>query len=195
MPSLELFSFEACPYAQRTRMTLIEKGVGFELTEIDLFDRPAWFSEISPYGKVPVLRHDGATLYESAIINQYLDEIFPEPPLMPARPVERAQARIWMDYCETRFLPVTHRLMTERDDPGAKPPTRGTRRRSASSSTKVCGSSATAPISSGTADPGRSAVLPVLRTLRRLPAAGGAEWPEDCTRLAAWFAAMQARPR
>src|SRR5690606_28129382 len=74
------------------------------------------FREVSPYGKVPCLRHDGETIYESAIINQYLDEAFPEPPLMPPDPVGRAKARIWMDYCETRFLPSTHRLMSDRED-------------------------------------------------------------------------------
>ena len=93
MSKVELFSYEACPYAQRTRMVLIEKGIEFELTEIDLYERPAWFREVSPYGKVPVLRHDGRVVYESAIINQYLDEVFPEPPLMPADPYGRAQVQ------------------------------------------------------------------------------------------------------
>ena len=62
MSSIELYSFEGCPYAQRSRMTLREKGLDFVLTEIDLFNQPAWFRDISPYGKVPVLRHEGATI-------------------------------------------------------------------------------------------------------------------------------------
>ncbi len=116
MATIELYSFAACPYAQRTHITLLEKQLDFAITEIDLFNRPAWFSAISPYGKVPLLRHAGATVHESSIINQYLDEAFPEPALMPESPALRAQARIWMDYCETRFLPAIHKLMSEADD-------------------------------------------------------------------------------
>ena len=114
MDKVELFSFEACPYAQRTRMVLIEKDIEFELTEIDIHDRPAWFKDVSPYGKVPLLRHNGRVVYESAVINQYLDEVFPQPSLVPEDTYERAQMRIWMDYCDTRYLPAAHRLMAER---------------------------------------------------------------------------------
>lgn len=57
LPTMELYSFASCPFAQRTRMALIEKGLNCTLTEIDLYDRPAWFASVSPYGKVPVLRH------------------------------------------------------------------------------------------------------------------------------------------
>ncbi|MBM4197264.1 MAG: glutathione S-transferase family protein [Gammaproteobacteria bacterium] len=117
MADVELFSFTACPYAQRSRLVLLEKAIGFELVEIDLHNRPAWFSEVSPYGKVPVLRHQGRVVYESAIINQYVDEAFPDRPLMPADPFGRAQARIWMDYCDTRYLPAAHRLMVDRESP------------------------------------------------------------------------------
>lgn len=116
MAALELYSFAACPYAQRVHITLLEKKLDFTLIEIDIFNRPAWFAAISPYGKVPVLRHADATVHESSIINQYLDEAFPEPALMPETPALRAQARIWMDYCETRFLPAVHKLMSEADD-------------------------------------------------------------------------------
>lgn len=83
MADIEIFSANACPYAQRTRFMLTEKGVPFSLTEIDLRNKPAWFKDVSPYGKVPVIRHRGQVIYESAIINEYLEEVFPEPPLMP----------------------------------------------------------------------------------------------------------------
>ena len=73
-------------------MALIEKGIEFDLTAIDLNDKPDWFLEISPYGKVPVLRHNGAVIFESAVINEYLEEVFPERPLLPSDPVRRAQA-------------------------------------------------------------------------------------------------------
>ena len=116
MPDIHLYSFQGCPFARRTRMTLVEKGLDFELTEIDLKNRPANFAEISPYGKVPVLMHNGGRLYESAIINEYLNDVFPEPPLMPADPMLRAQARIWMDYCDSRFSSASWQFMQAGDD-------------------------------------------------------------------------------
>jgi len=84
---------------------LSEKKVPFEVTEIDLKNKPDWFLKISPYGKVPVVQHDGETLYESAVINEYLDEVFPEVPMMAASPAERAHLRIWIDFCNTRVQP------------------------------------------------------------------------------------------
>ena len=65
MADVEIISSATCPFAQRTRMALIEKGIDFELTAIDLNDKPDWFLAISPYGKVPVLRHNGAVIFES----------------------------------------------------------------------------------------------------------------------------------
>lgn len=59
--------------------------------------------ERNPYGKVPVLEDDGAVIYESAIIDEYLDEKYPAVPLMPKHLAERARVRIWVDYCNTRL--------------------------------------------------------------------------------------------
>jgi glutathione S-transferase len=59
--------------------------------------------ELNPYGKVPVLVDDGAVIYESAIINEYLEEKYPEVPLLPKDPVRRSRARIWIDYANTRL--------------------------------------------------------------------------------------------
>jgi len=102
--AIELFSARVCPYAHRTRLVLAEKGVPFELTEIDFKAKPKRFLEISRYGKVPAIVHDGNEVYESAIINEYLEEVFPDPPLMPRDPGVRAQVRIWIDYCDDHFL-------------------------------------------------------------------------------------------
>jgi glutathione S-transferase len=116
MSEVEIYSYAACPFAQRTRMTLIEKSIPFKLTEIDLSKgKPDWFKDVSPYGKVPLILHDGNRIYESAIINEYLDEVFPEPPLMPRDPGGRAQARIWMHYCDNYFLPAAFRLRAKGD--------------------------------------------------------------------------------
>ena len=73
---------------------LAEKGVPFETVEIDLSDRPAWLFEKNPAGKVPVLEEDGWVLPESAVIGEYLEERYPEPPLLPDDPAERALARL-----------------------------------------------------------------------------------------------------
>lgn len=69
---LELITAEACPLAQRSHMTLLEKGLEFERIEVDLKNKPSWFEEASPYSKVPVLRYGDAKIYESTIINEYL---------------------------------------------------------------------------------------------------------------------------
>lgn len=195
MSSIELYSFEGCPYAQRTRMTLLEKGLQFTLTEIDLFNRPDWFRNVSPYGKVPVLRHEGATIYESGIINQYLDERFPDPPLMPASPALRAQARIWMDYCETRFLTTVHKMMTAAADAGQ-------RTDNASKLVEVLRfieHEGLRKLGEGPYFLGDRVSLVDLQfspfferfgTYERL---AGASWPADCTRLSAWLTAMQGR--
>lgn len=114
MPDVELFSFKACPYAQRTRMMLIEKGIEYSLTEVDLYNKPDWWKELSPHGKVPLLRHNGGLVYESRVINEYLEEVFPEPTLLPESPMHRAKARIWIDYCDTYLLPALHNLIADR---------------------------------------------------------------------------------
>jgi len=117
MSDLHLYSYQACPFARRTRMVLLEKGLDFELTEIDINNKPDDFNEVSPYGKVPVLLHNGGRIYESAIINEYLNESFPEPALLPVDPLQRAQARIWMDYCGSRFSKASWNHMQAGDDP------------------------------------------------------------------------------
>ena len=92
---LTLYDAERCPYAGRVRITLAEKAVPFETVAIDLDDRPAWLYDKNPAGKVPVLEEDGGFLLpESAVIMEYLEERYPEPPLLPADPAERALARL-----------------------------------------------------------------------------------------------------
>jgi len=112
---MELFTARTCPYAHRTRLALLEKGLDCEHVEIDLKNKSARFLEVSPYGKVPALAHEGNTICESLIINEYLDEVFPEPRLMPAGPVARAKARIWAHYCDNYYVTDTSSLVRTRD--------------------------------------------------------------------------------
>ena len=115
MAEIQIYSAVVCPYAHRSRLTLLEKGVDFELIEIDLDNKPEGFTNISPYGKVPVLKHGDERVWESAIINEYLDEVFPDPPLLPSSPIGKAQARIWIDFANTRFVPTYTNLMRNPD--------------------------------------------------------------------------------
>lgn len=96
-PNLELISFNLCPFVQRSVITLLEKGIKFKITYIDLENRPDWFMKISPFGKVPVLRVDDTVIFESAVINEYLDEIS-LPPLHPTDPLQRATNRSWIEF-------------------------------------------------------------------------------------------------
>jgi len=118
MAQVDIVSAGTCPFAQRTRMVLLEKGIDFSLTEIDLDAKPDWFLEISPYAKVPVIRHGDAVLWESAVINEYLEEAYPEPALLPRDPVRRAQARIWIDFANTRMVPHVYKMMLRQDEEG-----------------------------------------------------------------------------
>ena len=102
-------------------MLMIEKEIPFELTEVDLRNKPDWFLAVSPYGKVPVIVDDGQTIYESAIINEYLDEKYKSIPMMPEEPVERAKARIWMDYCTNKYITLSRKLLVDHGNEELQP--------------------------------------------------------------------------
>jgi len=91
-----LYSGTTCPFSQRCRLVLFEKGMDFEIKDVDLFNKPEEISVMNPYGQVPILVERELTLYESNIINEYIDERFPHPQLMPADPVMRARARLFL---------------------------------------------------------------------------------------------------
>jgi pyrimidodiazepine synthase len=91
---ITLYSAERCPYAARARIVLAEKGLELEVVEIDLSDRPDWLYEKNPKGRVPVIEEDGLVLPESVVIMEYLEERYPEPPLLPADPADRAAVRM-----------------------------------------------------------------------------------------------------
>jgi glutathione S-transferase len=123
MSEIKLYSARACPFAHRTRLVLGEKKLAFELIEIDLANKPAWYGSVSLYGKVPALEHAGQRIVESAIINEYLEEVFPEPRLLPTGPAQRALARIWIDFANTRLAPAFTQVLrgaTAQDREAAK---------------------------------------------------------------------------
>jgi glutathione S-transferase len=102
MPRYELISFKLCPFVQRSTITLEEKGVPYSIEYIDLADKPAWFLALSPTGKVPLLRvHDDdgqeTVLFESAVINEYVDEASGGS-LLPRDPLRKAQQRAMIEF-------------------------------------------------------------------------------------------------
>lgn len=113
---LELVSFKICPFVQRSIIALNQKGIAYTLTHINPQETPDWFKAISPLGKVPVLVVDGTPVFESAVILEYLDEVYP-PALHPADPLEKARQRAWIEFC-SELLGRQHRMLTAQDEAG-----------------------------------------------------------------------------
>ncbi len=112
---LELISTKRCPFVQRSVITLNYKGIEHEMVFVDLDNPPDWFLEISPMGRVPVLRVDGGTvIFESAVINEYLDDVTP-PSLHPADPLQRALNKSWIEFGGT-CCSLTFQLMVVPDE-------------------------------------------------------------------------------
>ena len=93
---MTLYSGTTCPFSQRCRNVLYEKGMDFQIVDVDLQNKPEDLAVMNPYNQVPVLVERDLILYESNIINEYIDDRFPHPQLMPADPVMRARARLFL---------------------------------------------------------------------------------------------------
>ena len=93
---MTLYSGTTCPFSQRCRIVLFEKGMDFQVIDVDLQNMPEDLAVMNPYNQVPVLVERDLVLHESNIINEYIDERFPHPQLMPADPVMRARARLFL---------------------------------------------------------------------------------------------------
>lgn len=102
----KLYMLSISPSCQRVFATFANKGVAYDTVEIDISQaqRPEEFEKISPFGKVPVLEHQGQVLLESANIIQYIDEVWPDPPMMPADAADRAYARQWIQYADREIF-------------------------------------------------------------------------------------------
>ena len=96
-PIMTLYSGTRDPYSHRTRIVLFEKDVDYQIVEVDIDKKPKELTELNPYGTVPTIVDRDLVLYESLLINEYLDERLPHPPLMPVDPVSRAQARLMLN--------------------------------------------------------------------------------------------------
>lgn len=101
---MTLYSGTTCPYSQRCRIVLFEKGMDFQVIDVDMTNKPEDLAVINPYNRVPVLVERDLVLYEANIINEYIDERFPHPQLMPADPVMRARARLFLHNFEDQLF-------------------------------------------------------------------------------------------
>ena len=105
-----LYSGITCPFSQRCRFVLYEKGMDFEIKDVDIFNKPEDLAVMNPYNQVPVLVERDLILYESNIINEYIDERFPHPQLMPADPVMRGRGRLVLFRMEKELFSLVHVL-------------------------------------------------------------------------------------
>ncbi len=194
MAEIEFITAEVCPFAQRTHLALHEKGLDYDHAEVDLGNKPAWFEAVSPYSKVPVLKHDGAVVYESAIINEYIEERFPEPALMPTDPRARAVARVWIDYCNTRFIGAFYGVLSAKGGSAQS--------EAAAKLTEMMvymEDTGLAPLGSDPYWHGGEVSLvdlaywPFFERLPALTHYRGVDIPDRCARLKAWRGAMESR--
>ena len=113
---IKLYDFKSSPNCQRVKIVLAEKNLPYEIVPVDLRaqeQKTPEYLNLNPYGKVPVLTDDGTVLYESCIINEYLDEKYPSPPLMPKDPAKKAKGRILIDYGMAHFDSPYQKLRME----------------------------------------------------------------------------------
>lgn len=120
---LKLYDYPDCPFCQKVRVVLAEKDLEYEKVFVDLRrqeQKTPEFLRMNPYGKVPVLVDEDAVIYDSTVINEYLEDEYPLPRLMPEDSQSRAQVRMLEDYCDNSFIPPTTLLLAQLRKPEAE---------------------------------------------------------------------------
>jgi len=122
---IKLYDFLPCPFGQKVRIALAEKGLTYDLVQVDITkgeNRHPDFFRLNPFGRVPVLVDEDTTVYDSTIINEYLEDEYPEPPILPpvGSSALRARARRLEDFADTSFTPQVGHLMAELGKPDAE---------------------------------------------------------------------------
>jgi len=107
---MKLYSSSVDPFSHRCRIVLFEKGMDFEVIDVDLTNKPEDLAILSPYSDSPVLVERDLVLTDANIINEYIDERFPHPQLMPPDPVMRARARLFLKDFENQLFVHMHDL-------------------------------------------------------------------------------------
>jgi glutathione S-transferase len=120
---MKLYDYLQCPFGQKVRLVLAEKEISYELVNVDLRKseqkRPE-FLRLNPFGKVPVLVDEELVVYDSTVINEYLEDEYPYPQLLPEDSAERARARSLEDYADIAFILPVGVMMNEIRKPEAE---------------------------------------------------------------------------
>ena len=117
---MTLYSGTTDPYSHRCRIVLFEKGMDFQVIDVDLANKPEDLAIINPHNTVPVLVERDLVLEQANIINEYIDERFPHPQLMPADPVMRARARLFLHNFEEQLFDHIKDLESDNQKAGDK---------------------------------------------------------------------------
>ncbi len=113
---MTLFSTANDMYCHQVRMVLAEKGITVDIIQVSTESLPEDVYEVNPYGSLPTLMDRDLALFKADIINEYLDERFPHPPLMPVYPVARANARLMMHRIEKDWYGLAEKILQDGPD-------------------------------------------------------------------------------
>jgi glutathione S-transferase len=117
---IKLYTFPPSTNSRKVRIVLLEKGLEFERINVDLTKREQKnpeYLKIHPFGQVPALDDEGFILYDSTVINEYLEDEYPYPSLMPGDSEGRARARLWEDFRDSHFNPYCVHIIYEMRKP------------------------------------------------------------------------------
>lgn len=116
MAAIKLYDFPSSPNCQRVKVVLAEKKLPFETVPTDIRkgdQKKPEYLKMNPYGKVPVLTDGDTVLYESCVINEYLEDKYPNPSLMPKDPAKKARVRLLIDYGINHLGAIHQKLRQE----------------------------------------------------------------------------------
>ena len=117
---IKLYTFPPSTNSRKVRIALLEKGLEFERVNVDLSKREQKnpeYLKIHPFGQIPALDDEGFVIYDSTVINEYLEDEYPYPPLMPSDSEGRARARLMEDFRDTHFNPYFVHILQETRKP------------------------------------------------------------------------------
>lgn len=189
---IRLFSSALCPYAQRVRIALAEKGLQAEEVTVDPRRKPVELMALSPDGKIPMLVHGKSNLWESAVINEYLEEAFPEHRLMPGASFERAAVRMLVSFSDQKIYAPTHDLLMS-VDPEAHRLLGQTLALSLRWLEAYVATGGSSHLTGGGFSLADIALIPWFEQIAVLEHFRGFRMPEECPGLAKWFASVRNR--
>lgn len=195
MITIELYSAPLCPFSHRTRLTLAEKGLRANLIDVDLRNKSAEFVALTPSAEVPVLRVGEHCLWDSAAIDEYLEEAWPQPALLPDDAVRRARARAWIGFADRRLYADTKRLLLAADSDA-----RGVAMAAVCEDLRFMQQHAFPPGHAGPYWMGERVTLvdltfvPWFEQSSALERLLGFTWPSETEELRRWYAATARRP-